>query len=800
MRNCIKKYATSAVLATAAVLLAGCLGGGGGGTTPDTTAPTTTPSTAVPPSPPTGLAAKVGTNQAILSWAAVSGATSYNVYYSTTPGVTVGGAGVTKVAGATSGGGIPLKSGIYYFVVTALNGGSESAPSSEFSGVSLTGGAVQKPLSLAGVVSTSFGYPVAPGASGSADGIFEGRFNAPSGITDDGTNLYVADTGNHTIRKVVIATGEITTLAGLAGSPGSTDGTGSGASFNAPQGVLYLSGSVYVADTGNHTIRKVEVSTGVVTTIAGRAGTPSLVDATGTSARFNTPCGLAFDGTYFYIADFGNNAIRRMDAGGTVITIAGNGTQADVDNASGTGASFNNPYSLALNGTTLYVGELAGYKVRQVATTAPYAVSTYHDYTVSGGNSRGLYYTGGVLYGSLYGFALGGWWNVFEDLTNNRRVTGDSLLGYLDSAGSSSYLTRFNMPSGLTYVGGSFYVADTNNNVIRKVSDIVTVVTSCCYSSTATTSTLAGANPVGYVDGTGTGTKFNTPDGVTTDGTNLYVADTANNVIRQIDKATGAVTTLAGTAGATGSTDGTGSGASFNNPRGITTDGTNLYVADTNNNNIRKVEIATGVVTTFSGTGSAGNTDGTGTGASFSGPIGITTDGTNLYVADFGNHTIRQIVIATGVVTTLAGTAGSSGSTDAIGTAALFTNPCDVTTDGTNLYVADFGNSKIRQISLHAVGLTPAYNVTTIASGFNGPENITTDGTNLYVADTFNHTIRQIAIATGAVTTLAGTVGSPGLTDGAGSVARFNTPEGLVVDGTSLYVSDTGNSLIRKIH
>jgi hypothetical protein len=169
-------------------------------------------------------------------------------------------------------------------------------------------------------------------------------------------------------------------------------------------------------------------------------------------------------------------------------------------------------------------------------------------------------------------------------------------------------------------------------------------------------------------------------------------------------------------------------------------------------------------------------------------------------VADFGNHTIRQIVIATRAVTTLTGTAGSSGWTDAVGTAARFTNPCDVTTDGTNLYVADYGNNKIRQISLYAVGLTPAYNVTTMASGFNGPENITTDSTNLYFSDTFNHVIRQIVISTSAVSTLAGTAVQTGLTDGTGSAARFNTPESLVVDGTSLYVSDTGNSLIREIH
>lgn len=131
----------------------------------------------------------------------------------------------------------------------------------------------------------------------------------------------------------------------------------------------------------------------------------------------------------------------------------------------------------------------------------------------------------------------------------------------------------------------------------------------------------------------------------------------------------GIVTTVAGLATNSGSTDGTGTAARFNAPYGITSDGTNLYVADSVNRTIRQVVIATGVVTTLAGlAGSAGSTDGTGSAARFQSPQGITTDGTNLYVSDL-NHTIRQIVIATGVVTTLAGSAGSTGSTDGTGTA-----------------------------------------------------------------------------------------------------------------------------------
>jgi len=157
-----------------------------------------------------------------------------------------------------------------------------------------------------------------------------------------------------------------------------------------------------------------------------------------------------------------------------------------------------------------------------------------------------------------------------------------------------------------------------------------------------------------------------------------------------------AVTTVAGT-GSSGSANGTGTSASFYNPIGMTTDGTNLYVGDTNNHLIRQIVISTGVVTTVAGTGSSGSANGTGTSASFSLPYGITTDGTNLYVGDGLNHQVRQIVISTGVVTTVAGT-GDNGSSNGTGTAASFYYPLAITTDGTNLYVGEYANHLIRKI------------------------------------------------------------------------------------------------------
>jgi ribosomal protein S11 len=158
--------------------------------------------------------------------------------------------------------------------------------------------------------------------------------------------------------------------------------------------------------------------------------------------------------------------------------------------------------------------------------------------------------------------------------------------------------------------------------------------------------TVAGLSLIGTTDGMGAAAKFNFPQGITTDGRNLYVADTGNNTIRKIVISTGAVTTLAGSAGQKGSADGTGAAARFDVPAGITTDGTNLYVADSSNNTIRKIVISTGAVTTLAGSaglGQAGSADGRGAAARFCRPQGITTDGNSLYVSDTCNNAIRKI-------------------------------------------------------------------------------------------------------------------------------------------------------------
>ncbi|MGA3282499.1 MAG: hypothetical protein ABSD50_16140 [Smithella sp.] len=324
-----------------------------------------------------------------------------------------------------------------------------------------------------------------------------------------------------------------------------------------------------------------------------------------------------------------------------------------------------------------------------------------------------------------------------------------------------------------------------------------------------------------YADGIGAAARFNMPEGITTDGTNLYVTESSwkkrrgNCTIRKIVIATGAVTTLAGMPDSCEQVDGIGTKAHFEDPTGITTDGTNLYVTDFGT--IRKIVIATGEVTTIAGAEDQdGSDDRTGVMARFGYLTGITTDGTNLYVTDFDKHNIRKIVIATGVVTTVAGRAKHEGFADGIGAAARFKMPYGITTDGTNLYVAEnmFAGT-IRKIVIATGAVTTvagnpnesgyADGIGTTAS-FCDPRGITTDGINLYVADSQNYTIRKIVIATGAVTTIAGRaknydIPSPRQQpDGPITSASFSGPQGITTDGISLYVTDGGgNEVIRKI-
>ncbi|WP_374030222.1 NHL repeat-containing protein [Bdellovibrio bacteriovorus] len=570
---------------------------------------------------------------------------------------------------------------------------------------------VIRKITPGGVVTTLAGKA---GVSGSADGAGSAaRFNAPRGIAiDSGGTLYVSDWSNHTIRKITSA-GVVTTFAGLAGNAGSTDGTGSTARFNGPQGIaLDSSGNVYVS--ASNAIRKI-TSGGAVTTLAGSSGISGFADGTGSAARFNFLDGIAVDsGGNLYVADRGNHVIRKVAPGGVVTTFAGSAGVSGSLDGTGSAARFYNPQGISVDGSgNLFVTDSSNSTIRKITSA-------------------------GVV------------------------TTMAGLAGSADSTDGTGFAARFSAANGIAVDGsGNIFVADEGNHTIRKIT------------SGGVVTTLAGlAGGAGSADDTGSAARFNAPVGMAMDsGGNIYVADRGNHVIRKITSA-GEVTTLAGLSGTWGTTNGTGSGARFSSPYGVAVDSSgNLFVTDSSNHTIRKITSA-GVVTTIAGlAGSIGYADGAGSSARFFYPDGVAVDNSgNIYVADTYSHTIRKIT-SDGVVTTLAGLGGNPGSTDGTGAAARFNYPTGVAVDNAgNVYVADRDNHVIRKITSGGVvttiaglaGSSGAADGTGPAARFNSPSGIAIDsGGNIFVADTYNYMVRKITPA-GLVTTVVGKAGDFG--------------------------------------
>lgn len=482
------------------------------------------------------------------------------------------------------------------------------------------------------------------GVAGQVDGpLGVATFNSPQGMAfGDNGNLYVADQPG-TIRRVA-PNGTVTTLAGAAGTIGSSDGSGWGARFGNTLGGLafHPSGLLFVADTSNYTIRQVNVTNGNVTTLAGTPKIAGTTDGVGSSARMQWTYGLSLAGDFLYAAEAGSALIRQINTlTGEVLTIAGTPNQAGwVDGPAGS-AKFNNPSAILWEpGGGLLVSDHIGGTIRFVQAGQ---VSTLFGASPQSG---------------------------FQD-------------GPLSSA-------RFNRPSGLTMdPQGNLWVMDTGNHAIRGLVSGKVV-------------TLAGGSP-GTADGLGGAARFNSPQGSTVGFDSqgyMYVADTANHTIRKISP-TGDVATFAGAPGQPGYADGLGSDARFNWPHGVAVAPSgDIYVADMYNEVIRKIR-SDGTVSTLAGTpGISGGADGAASSATFNLPSSITIDPNgNLIVTDLGGGSIRKIT-PRGRVSTMAGAARKFGDSDGSGTKARFNHPraTALGPDGT-IYVADWGNHLVRTIS-----------------------------------------------------------------------------------------------------
>lgn len=649
-------------------------------------------------------------------------------------------------------------------------------------------------------------YPSVPG---SADGTGPAaRFRAPTFCAVDlAGNVYVSDSFNFTVRKISAA-GVVTTIAGIPGRANDPVNGAAGVSRfrGTPEGIVVdATGTVFVSDSGDHTIRKISPSN-ETSTFAGQSdfwGT--LQDGGPTTARFVSPGALAMDPAgNLYVAD-GDTALRKVTPDGRVTTLAGGifgGPFAtrQVDGA-GNNAVFRAMRGIAVDRAgNIYLSD-NGTTIRKVTPTG--LVSTFVGDQDSPGTADGVGRAARLSDAKGIAIDSGGSLLVVEGAGTVRRISPQGAVTTVFRRSPTDIVANENFFAHPNHIGisagGDLYVSDTRTNCLYRIA-----------AGSEAISVFAGTSGNrGFNDGPGPVARFRSPLGIVGDSRgNLFVCDSSNGLIRRLAPG-GEVVTIAGSQYPSSITDGVGRAATFTWPWGICVDPSdNLFVTDASFASVRKLTPGA-VVTTFVGptrSSFQGIVDGLGDSARFDLPLGITRDiAGNFYVCERNKFVIRKIT-ADGVVSTIAGLAGVPALVDGAGTEARFVGPAGIAADRSgNLYVADA--YAIRKISFsggRAVVSTlagsavqrPGLDGVGTNAGFRGVVGLALDTDNtLFVAD--GSYIRKIT-PDGRVTTVGGSE-QPNTFDGIGSEAFFFSPHGIWVspDGT-LYFSDFGGCRIVK--
>ncbi|MCS6817687.1 MAG: hypothetical protein NZ746_09955 [Blastocatellia bacterium] len=588
---------------------------------------------------------------------------------------------------------------------------------------------------------------------------------SPRGLAfDQNGNLLVVDTANHRIRRIERRENAliITTIAGTGSSGfGGDGGSAKNAQLSNPRGVAVdAAGNIYIADTGNHRIRKVDGS-GNISTVAGD-GTRGFGGDGGaaTAARLNSPVAVAISPSGdLLIVDAGNHRIRKV-SGGTITTIAGTGLPMfSGDGGPAAQASLNVPMHVVFdNAGNLYVADSGNNRVRKID---PSGVIT----TVAGSSARGFSGDGGsALQARLnmpVALALGDDGTLFIADSGNNRVRAVDPQGVIRTVagggigdGGDPRQATLNLPYGVAVdKRGRLYIADTEHHRIRRLT---------LGAENPRIETIAGTGLSGYNgdERPAIEARLNFPRGLAVDAEgNLYIADTFNHRVRKITP-DGVITTVAGTGRAGFSGDGgLATRAELRLPLAVAVDAEGrLYIADAGNNRVRRVELD-GTITTIVGTGKRGfgGDDGPAIAAALDTPAALAFDKDGrLLIADAGNHRLRRVDLSSGTIVTIAGkgTPGSGGDGGAAKEAELNTpSGLAVDAEGT-VYIADSGNHRVRKIGSDG-------NINTVTgggtAGFGGDGALATAATlnfptglaiapdgHLVIADTFNHRVRKL--------------------------------------------------------
>ena len=651
----------------------------------------------------------------------------------------------------------------------------------------------------------------AGGTNGSNDGVgLSASFNWIQGICSDsaGANLYVADASNNNIRRINIATSNVTTIAGIT-TPGSNDGIGAAARFTGPYDITADStGNLFVADSGNNKIRKIVLSTSNVTTVAGTGGT-TFADGAASLATFNDPQGITVNSLgQIFIGDRGNNRIRLLSPLQPLIVSSNVIMNSEVNMVGrvGIGGSANSSNALFVTGSINFTGSLFS-NGSPFSSGAPGINSSGNIGINSASNTSNALLVTGTQSNTGNLFIGGTTFLVASSNTGTLGVAGLTTLsntsntGTLGVAGVTTLSNTSN--AGTLGVAGLTTLSNTSNTGTLGVAGVTTLSnTSNTGTLTVTGATTLGSVAVnktqtnndnlfananmyaGFIPGTlptstsvtTLATGFNNPHCACIDptGTTLYVTNFNTSQIFAVSVATGVATVLST------------SGTATTNPTGICIDpsGQNLYVFLFYGNSILKITLPGGVASVFAG-GTQGSTNGTGTGASFfnARSMCINPAGTIIYLMDTGNNHVRAITVPGAVVTTII----SSGITNGFGIC--------INRAGTTLYVADYV-SIIYSISI----ASPSLVTVATTSGNTVGIAVDTTGQNLYITRASSRVVSFVVISSGVVTTIAGS-GATGSNDGPGTTATFAGPQFIVSNfpGNLLYVLDGNNGRIRTV-
>ncbi len=619
---------------------------------------------------------------------------------------------------------------------------------------------------------------------------------------DSAGGLFIADSDDGRVRKVT-SRGVISTVAGIGrGGFAGDGGAATSAQLHSPSGVaINAAGDLLIADTENNRIRQVTPA-GIISTMAG-VGTPQF--ASDVSTRLNRPTGLTVDAAgNLFISSPGNYCVLKMTPDGRITRLAGNGKFGfSGDGGPATSAQLFGPDGIAVDSAgNVFIADVGNGRIRKVtpdgviSTVAGKGIETFSG--DGGPATSARFYNPRVVV-----YAAG---NMFIADTNNNRVRKVSPGGIVSTVagggtkgfggdGGPATSAQLNNPLGLAVdAAGNLFIADSFNNRIRKVTPDGVI------------STVAGNGTRGYyVDGGPAAlAHLNQPSGLTVDNKgNLFIADSANQRVRKLTP-DGIITTVAGNGiyGYSGD-GGSATSAGLSNPNGVALDAAgNLFIADEGNGRIRKVT-PDGVISTVSGSGNLGTYG--------SGPSDIAVDAAgNLIIAGIGGNRVFKIK-PSGALSTFAGngTYGYSGD-GGPATSAQLGAPTGVSVDAAgNLFIADTGNNRVRKVMPNGVITTVAGMEIPVFGGdggpatsaiLNSPTGVALDAAgDLYIADSFNQRIRKVT-PDGIINTVAGG-GTLGPGDGGPAIsARLQSPSGIAIDAAgNLFIADIFGECIRKV-